>query len=136
VVDEQINDLGLEVIDVCMDSNLVDTTTTLCRSSIARPPTSRARCRIDSFAVDALEAAAKVYPGRPIINSMSMEDVADGVTKVDAVIAATKFHDPVYIALCAGRRARRDTGTQGAHLAGVVDNAAKHGVGRSAFSST
>src|SRR5690606_13963207 len=102
VVEEQVRGLGVKVIDVCMDSNVVDTTDTL-KKVVHKQTTdfSGAMC-LDSFAVDALEEAIKVYPGRPIINSMSMEDVEPGVTKVDAVCRATKGHWPMYIGLAAG----------------------------------
>jgi 5-methyltetrahydrofolate--homocysteine methyltransferase len=129
VVEEQIGDLGLTVIDVCMDSNVVDTTATL-KEVIHRQTTNFAGAMsIDSFAVDALEEAIKVYPGRPLINSMSMEDVEEGVTKVDAVIEATKFHWPMYIGLAAGPDGPGATREQKVDLAQqIVDNAAKHGV--------
>jgi len=129
VVEEQIGDLGLTVIDVCMDSNVVDTTSTL--KDVVHGQTtnfSGAMC-LDSFAVDALEEAIKVYPGRPLINSMSMEEVSPGVTKVDAVLEATKDHWPMYVALAAGAKGPGATRAEKADLAQqIVDNAAKHGV--------
>lgn len=102
VVREQIKDLGCEVIDVCMDSNQVDTVDAL-RSVVHLQcgDFSGAMC-LDSFQVEALEVAASVYPGRPVINSISMEEIEPGVPKVDAVIQATKDHCPVYVGLCTG----------------------------------
>lgn len=130
VVKEQIEGLGLEVIDVCMDSNLVDTTSALISVIHEQTGDFAGAMSIDSFAVDVLEAASKVYPGRPIINSMSMEEVADGVTKVDAVIQATEIHNPVYIALCAGPQGPGATREDKARIArDVVENAGRHGVG-------
>ncbi|MCC6694049.1 MAG: homocysteine S-methyltransferase family protein [Candidatus Hydrogenedentes bacterium] len=129
VVEEQVRGLGVKVIDVCMDSNVVDTTETL-KQVVHKQTTdfSGAMC-IDSFAVDALEAAIKVYPGRPIINSMSMEEVAPGVTKVDAVLNATKDHWPMYVGLAAGPKGPGATREEKAELARqIVENAAKHGV--------
>jgi 5-methyltetrahydrofolate--homocysteine methyltransferase len=129
VVEEQVRDLGVKVIDVCMDSNLVDTTQTL-KEVVHKQTTdfSGAMC-LDSFAVDALAEAIKVYPGRPIINSMSMEEVAPGVTKVDAVCEATKDHCPLYIGLAAGAKGPGATRDEKADLARqIVENAAKHGV--------
>lgn len=102
VVHEQVIDLGVEVIDVCMDSNEVDTVAAL--SEVVHKQTTDfqgAMC-LDSFQVDALEAAIKQYPGRPLVNSISMEEASRGVLKIDAVIEACDFHSPLYIALCTG----------------------------------
>ncbi|MFA6244960.1 MAG: homocysteine S-methyltransferase family protein, partial [Candidatus Hydrogenedentales bacterium] len=129
VVDEQVRGLGVKVIDVCMDSNVVDTTAAL-KEVVHKQTTdfSGAMC-LDSFAVDALEEAIKVYPGRPIINSMSMEEVADGVTKVDAVIEATKGHWPMYVGLAAGPKGPGATAEEKTDLARqIVERAATHGV--------
>lgn len=129
VVEEQVRGLGVKVIDVCMDSNLVDTTAAL-KEVVHKQTTdfSGAMC-LDSFAVEALAEAIKVYPGRPIINSMSMEEVAPGVTKVDAVCEATKGHCPLYIGLAAGAKGPGATRQEKAELARqIVENAAKHGV--------
>lgn len=129
VIEEQVRGLGVKVIDVCMDSNLVDTTKTL-KEVVHKQTTdfSGAMC-LDSFAVEALAEAIKVYPGRPIINSMSMEEVAPGVTKVDAVCEATKGHCPLYIGLAAGAKGPGATRAEKAELARqIVENAAKHGV--------
>ncbi|HRI87537.1 MAG TPA: homocysteine S-methyltransferase family protein, partial [Candidatus Hydrogenedentes bacterium] len=129
VVEEQVRGLGVKVIDVCMDSNLVDTTEAL-KNVVHKQTTdfSGAMC-LDSFAVEALEEAIKVYPGRPIINSMSMEEVAPGVTKVDAVCNATKAHWPVYIGLAAGAKGPGATREEKTDLARqIVENAARHGV--------
>ncbi|MBX7255907.1 MAG: homocysteine S-methyltransferase family protein [Candidatus Hydrogenedentes bacterium] len=129
VVDEQVRGLGVKVIDVCMDSNVVDTTTAL-KEVVHKQTTdfSGAMC-LDSFAVDALAEAIKVYPGRPIINSMSMEEVADGVTKVDAVVEATKDHWPMYIGLAAGPKGPGATAEEKTDLARqIVERAGAHGV--------
>ena len=102
VIHEQVNDLGCEVIDVCMDSNQVDTVTAL--KEVVHVQTtdfSGAMC-IDSFQVDALAEAIRVYPGRPIINSISMEEASPGVLKIDAVMEATRDHNPLYVGLCTG----------------------------------
>ncbi|MBI5093662.1 MAG: homocysteine S-methyltransferase family protein [Candidatus Hydrogenedentes bacterium] len=129
VVNEQVKDLGVKVIDVCMDSNVVDTTTAL--AEVVHKQTtdfSGAMC-LDSFALDALAAAIKVYPGRPIINSMSMEDVEEGVTKVEAVIRATRDHHPMYIGLAAGPKGPGSTRQEKYELAKqIVDKAAEFGV--------
>jgi 5-methyltetrahydrofolate--homocysteine methyltransferase len=76
VVREQVLDLGADVIDVCMDSNVVDTVETL-KEVIHKQTTDfpGAMC-IDSFDVEAILEGVKVYPGRPIINSISMEEAA------------------------------------------------------------
>jgi 5-methyltetrahydrofolate--homocysteine methyltransferase len=129
VVGEQVTDLGLRIIDVCMDSNTVDTTETLKQVIHSQTTHFQGAMSIDSFAVDALEEAIKVYPGRPIINSMSMEEYAPGVTKIEAVIAATKAHWPMYIGLAAGPKgpgATRDEKTDLARQ--IVEKAGEFGV--------
>ena len=40
---------------------------------------------LDSFSVEALKEAIEVYPGRPIINSISLEEYSEGLSKQDAV---------------------------------------------------
>lgn len=102
VVREQIAELGCEVIDVCMDSNVVDTATALREVVHVQTTDFKGAMCLDSFEVRALAEAVKVYPGRPIINSISMEEYAPGVPKVDAVIEATRSHAPLYVGLCTG----------------------------------
>lgn len=102
VVREQVQDLGCSIIDVCMDSNELDTVETL--KAVVRSQTTNfpgAMC-LDSFQHDALLEAVKVYPGRPILNSVSMEEVSPGRLKIDAVMEATRAHHPVYVGLCTG----------------------------------
>ena len=100
VIREQTDDLGCAVLDVCMDSNVVETKTTL-------PSVIRHACIdlpavlcIDSFDVEALVEGVKAYPGRPLINSISMEG-HEGESKADWVVSRTAFHNPLYIALAA-----------------------------------
>lgn len=129
VVTEQVRDLGLKVIDVCMDSNLVDTIQTL--KSVVHKQTTHfsGAMSIDSFDVEALKEAIKMYPGRPIINSISVEEVEPGKTKADAVLEATAHHDAVYIGLCAGPKGPGATTDEKTALAKLlVENAARHGV--------
>jgi 5-methyltetrahydrofolate--homocysteine methyltransferase len=102
VVAEQVRDLGVNVIDVCMDSNVVDTAEVLSEVVHKQTTDFPGAMSLDSFDVDALVAAVKVYPGRPIINSVSMEEVSPGVTKLDAVVSVTREHNPVYVGLCTG----------------------------------
>lgn len=102
VVNEQVRDLGLEIIDVCMDSNVVDTAQTLVSVIQQQTVDFPGAMSLDSFDVKALELAIRSYPGRPVINSISLEEYAPGVDKVDAVLEATKQHAPVYIALTTG----------------------------------
>lgn len=117
VVREQVEELGCNLIDVCMDSNVVDTVAAL-REVVHVQTTdfSGAMC-LDSFQVEALAEAVKVYPGRPIINSISLEEVAPGVPKVDAVLEAVDAHNPLYIALCTGPQGPAATATEKLQLA-------------------
>jgi 5-methyltetrahydrofolate--homocysteine methyltransferase len=129
VVEEQIGGLGLSVIDVCMDSNLVDTVSTLKHVVHTQTADFSGAMSLDSFDVEALCEAIKVYPGRPIVNSMSLEEVSPGVTKIDAVCEATNAHGPVYVGLCAGPKGPAATREDKCDLAKqIVENAAKHGV--------
>lgn len=129
VVAEQTRELGLDVIDVCMDSNVVDTTATLKEVVHVQTTDFAGAMCLDSFAVDALAEAVKVYPGRPILNSISNEEVEPGVTKADAVISATRQHNPVYIGLCTGPKGPGATTQEKVELAQqILTNAAKYGV--------
>lgn len=129
VVREQLDALGVRIIDVCMDSNVVDTTAAL-KEVVHRQTTdfSGAMC-LDSFAIEALAEAIKVYPGRPIVNSISMEEVEEGVTKVDAVLRVTAAHAPMYIGLAAGPKGPGATAEEKTALArAIVEKAAAYGV--------
>jgi 5-methyltetrahydrofolate--homocysteine methyltransferase len=130
VVREQVQGLGCEVVDVCMDSNVVDTVAVL-REVVHIQTTdfSGAMC-LDSFQVDALAEAVKVYPGRPIINSISMEEASPGVLKIDAVIEATAGHDPLFVALCTGPKGPAATAREKLDLATEIIGRARdrHGV--------
>lgn len=102
VAREQTSDLGVDIIDVCMDSNIVNTEEVL--AGVIKHVTadfSGAMC-LDSFSPEALIRALEFYPGRPVINSISLEEYAPGVTKADAIVSRAQRHFPVYIALCTG----------------------------------
>jgi len=102
VVREQLDDLGIDIIDVCMDSNIVETEKVLPEVIHTLTTDFKGAMAIDSFSVEALETGLKMYPGRPIINSISLEEYAPGVSKLDAVLKVTAEHHPVYIALVNG----------------------------------
>ena len=102
VIHEQVEGLGCQVIDVCMDSNQIDTAATLKEVAHVQTTDFAGAMCLDSFQVDALEEAIKTYPGRPIINSISMEEASPGVLKIDAVVEATNAHNPLYVGLCTG----------------------------------
>ena len=129
VVREQIEDLGCEVIDVCMDSNQVDTVQVL--KAVVREQTTNfsAAMSLDSFQVDALAEAVKVYPGRPIINSVSMEEASPGLLKIDAVMEATRAHNPLYVGLCTGPHGPGATVAEKLDLAIQIIERARHRYG-------
>ena len=130
VVREQVDDLGVKVIDVCMDSNVVDTAKTLAQVIHRQTTDFPGAMSIDSFAVESLAEAVKVYPGRPIINSISLEEASPGVTKMDAVIEAVEAHGPVYVALATGPEGPGRTADEKVDLARrLVERAGELGVG-------
>ncbi len=131
VISEQTRDLGLDIIDICMDSNIVDTKETLVDVIQAQTMDFPGAMCLDSFDVSALEAAIKIYPGRPIINSVSLEEYAPGVDKIDAVMSITKEHAPVYIALTTDISGPAVTAEKKVELARkIVEKSKKeHGVG-------
>lgn len=120
VVREQVEELGCQVIDVCMDSNTVDTAATLAEVVHVQTTDFRGAMCLDSFQVDALAAAVRQYPGRPIINSISMEEAAPGLLKLDAVIEATNAHHPLYVGLCTGPQGPGATRTEKLDLASQI----------------
>jgi 5-methyltetrahydrofolate--homocysteine methyltransferase len=130
VVREQIQDLGCEVIDVCMDSNLVDTVKVLSEVVHVQTTDFKGAMCLDSFEVDALAASIKQYPGRPLVNSISMEEASPGVLKVDAVIEACNDHNPLYVGLCTGPKGPGATCEEKVDLASqILDRALeKYGV--------
>ncbi|MBP8130263.1 MAG: homocysteine S-methyltransferase family protein [Candidatus Hydrogenedentes bacterium] len=130
VIREQVNELGCEVIDVCMDSNVVETASALKEVVHVQTTDFKAAMCLDSFEVRALADAIKVYPGRPVVNSISMEEYEPGVPKVDAVIEATRFHAPLYVGLCTGPGGPGATADEKVALARQIIARArdKHGV--------
>lgn len=130
VVREQVQDLGCEVIDVCMDSNLVDTATALAEVVHVQTTDFKGAMCLDSFEVEALAEAIKQYPGRPIVNSISMEEASPGVLKIDAVIEACEAHSPFYVGLCTGPKGPGSTCEEKVDLATqIVERAqARYGV--------
>ncbi len=131
VVREQVGDLGIEIIDVCMDSNIVETEKVLPEVIQGLTSDFKGAMCIDSFSVEALAAAIKVYPGRPIINSISLEEYQDGVSKLDAVLKVTAAHAPIYIALVNGPEGPAQTADEKYALAAEIVRQAgeKFGVG-------
>ncbi len=129
VIREQTMDLGMQIIDVCMDSNVVNTAEVLKEVVHTHTTDFPGAMSLDSFDIGALLEAIKVYPGRPIINSISMESAGDGRTRADVVLEATAAHHPVYIALATGPQGPGATAEQKVALARqVVDCAARYGV--------
>ncbi|NIR56427.1 MAG: dihydropteroate synthase [Nitrospinaceae bacterium] len=102
VAHSQVDDLGMEIIDVCLDSNIVETEKVLPEVIHGVTSDFKATMCIDSFSVEALEVGLKTYPGRPIVNSISLEEYEPGVSKLDAVLKMSREHCPVYIALVNG----------------------------------
>ena len=99
VVNEQVRDLGINIIDVCMDSNIVNTEEVLPKIIYELTSDFQGSMCIDSFSVEALLKAIEVYPGRPLINSISLEEYSEGVNKIEAIVPYTQQHTPLYIAL-------------------------------------
>ena len=130
VAREQAEGLGCEIIDVCMDSNLIDTTETLKTVVHAVNTDFTGAMCIDSFQVDALAEAVKCYAGRPIVNSISMEEVSPDVPKMDAVIEAVNAHNPLYVGLCTGPKGPGATVAEKLEVASeIIDRAgAKYGI--------
>ncbi len=130
VAREQVRDLGCQIIDVCMDSNQVDTVETLREVVRHQSADFAGAMSLDSFQVDALAEVVKVYPGRPILNSISLEESAPGALKMDAVIEGTRGHDPVFIALCTGPGGPASTAAEKSALAGQILERARdfHGI--------
>ncbi len=130
VVDEQIKDLGLDIIDVCMDSNIVETEMVLPEIIHALTSDFKGVMCIDSFSVEALVKGIETYPGRPIINSISLEEYSEGVSKLEAVLEATRDHGPLYIALVNGPNGPGQTADEKYDLALEIVNQSrdKYGV--------
>ena len=130
VVQEQVKDLGIEIIDVCMDSNIVETEKVLPQAIYELTSDFKGVMCIDSFSVEALQIAIESYPGRPIINSISLEEYQAGVSKLDAVLSQTKSHNPIYVALVNGPEGPGQTADEKFKLAAEIVRQAKenHGV--------
>ena len=130
VVNEQVRDLGIEIIDVCMDSNIVETEEVLPKIIHGLTSDFKGVMCIDSFSVEALEKAIKSYPGRPIINSISLEEYKEGQSKLDAVLSSTSSHGPIYMALVNGPEGPAQTADEKYNLAAEIVKQAgeKYGV--------
>ncbi len=130
VMNEQVRDLGIDIIDVCMDSNVVETEKVLPEVIHSLTSDFKGVMCLDSFSVEALEKAIESYPGRPIINSISLEEYKDGESKLDAVLSTTRAHSPVYIALVNGPKGPGQTAKEKFDLAAEIVKQAgeKYGV--------
>ncbi len=129
VVREQISDLGTSILDVCMDSNVVDTSQVLPQVIQAMTGDFKGVMSIDSFDSEALAEGVKAYPGRPLINSISMESVAGGTSKAEAILKCTAFHSPLYIGLCADDTGPAQKSDEKARIAkAMVDICGKYGI--------
>lgn len=130
VVREQVVDLGIDIIDVCMDSNIVETEKALPEIIHGLTSDFKGVMCIDSFSVDALVEGVKSYPGRPIVNSISLEEYQDGESKLDAVLSRTHEHGAVYIALVNGPEGPAQTADEKYNLAAEIVKQAgeKYGV--------
>ncbi len=125
VVEEQVKDLGIDIIDVCMDSNIVETEKVLPQVIYETTSDFKGAMCIDSFSVEALQVAIEAYPGRPIINSISLEEYEKGVSKLDAVLSLTRQHHPVYVALVNGPEGPGQTADEKYELAAEIVRQAK-----------
>ncbi|MGC8737707.1 MAG: homocysteine S-methyltransferase family protein [Candidatus Hydrogenedens sp.] len=129
VAREQINDLGCEIIDVCMDSNHVNTVKTLSRVVHQISADIKGAMCIDSFQPDALIEAVHHYAGVPILNSISLEEVEAGKTKLDILLPPTKDFGCFYVALCTDSKGPADTVERKITLAKqIVEKARDYGV--------
>lgn len=130
VVHEQTHDLGLDIIDVCMDSNLVSTEQVLPQVIRAMTHDFKGAMCIDSFSVEALQEGIEAYCGLPIINSISLEEYAPGLDKIDAVLSFAEPHHPFYIALATDREGPAVTAEKKVELAQkiVEKTSQKYGV--------
>lgn len=129
VVSEQVRDLGIDIIDVCMDSNIIETDKVLPDVIYKMTADFQGVMCIDSFAVEALDAAIDIYPGRPIVNSIALEEYKPGVSKIDAIVPLTMHHNPVYIALVTDGDGPALTADKKYELSlKIVEECAKYGV--------
>ncbi len=129
IAHEQIDELGCEIIDVCMDSNQVNTVQTLCKVVHQISANIKGAMCIDSFQPDALIEAVKFYAGVPILNSISLEELQPGLTKLDIIISATKDFAPFYVALCTDSSGPASTAEKKLELAKkILESAQKYGV--------
>ncbi|MDO9514108.1 MAG: homocysteine S-methyltransferase family protein [Elusimicrobiota bacterium] len=120
VVRDQAEGLGLGILDVCMDSNVADTKKILPQVIQHVCADFRGALCIDSFDPEALIAGVKAYPGRPMINSISLEDFEDGKSKLDVVVSKTAFFNPVYIALSADNKGPAVAAAEKIRIAGEI----------------
>jgi len=126
VAREQVNDLGCEIIDVCMDSNHVNTVQTLAQVVHQISADIKGAMCIDSFQPDALIEAVHYYAGVPILNSISLEEVEPGKTKLDVLLPLTKDFGCFYVALCTDSRGPADTAIRKIELAKKIVEKAEH----------
>ncbi|MCH6579502.1 MAG: homocysteine S-methyltransferase family protein [Nitrospinae bacterium] len=117
VAHSQVDDLGMEIIDVCLDSNIVETEKILPEVIHGVTSDFKGAMCIDSFSVEALAKGLETYPGRPIVNSISLEEYRPGVSKLDAVLTMSREHHPIYIALVNGPKGPAMTADEKYNLA-------------------
>lgn len=129
VAEEQFEGAGLKVLDICMDSNTVSTVKILPEVVQHLCKDYRGALSIDSFETEAIFAALKAYPGRPLINSISLEESLPGKSKLDVIVPSTKFFNPVYIALAADSKGPAVAASEKIRIAGeIIEKCLSYGV--------
>ncbi|MCA1902035.1 MAG: homocysteine S-methyltransferase family protein [Candidatus Hydrogenedens sp.] len=129
IAHEQIDDLGCSIIDVCMDSNQVNTVDTLCKVVHQISADIKGALSIDSFQPEALVEAIKYYAGIPILNSISLEEIEPSITKLDFLLSKTNDFGCFYVALCTDSKGPADVSERKFMLANeIVTRAKAYGV--------
>lgn len=90
---EQVNN-GANILDVNMGMNGIDEKETMIQAVIALTASTNVPLCIDSSYVDVIEAALRNYPGRALVNSISLEQV-----KIEQLLPIAAKYGAMFILL-------------------------------------
>ena len=99
---------GAHILDLCLASNEMDdeavamgNLVNILSNSVASP------LMIDSTEADVIEAALKVCPGRPVVNSINLE--GDGTSRIASIMPLVKKFGTAVVALTIDEKGMADT---------------------------
>ena len=120
------SDKGVHILDVNVGVPGIDEATVMKDTVVSLQAVTDKPLQIDSSDKDALEAAMRIYAGKPMVNSVNGKNES-----MDEVFPLVKKYGGVLIALTLDEEGIPDTAAKRADIAyRIIDEAAKYGIDR------